>query len=129
PVTGNEYLLAVNVKVNPAGAVGDILNLKNYIRIDSREAIPTRAAGDAGPVFTVKEAFLKDAQQGIFTVKATCRLPQTAPDTQILPLTVAVECSNSVNDRATDYVGVRCVPATSEEQSRYEFSAGGEVLK
>lgn len=129
PVTGNEYLLAVNVKVNPAGAVGDILNLKNYIRIDSREAIPTRAAGDAGPVFTVKEAFLKDAQQGIFTVKATCRLLQTDPDTQILPFTVAVEFSNSDNDRSTDYVGVRFVPATSEDQSRYEFSAGGEVLK
>lgn len=123
----NTYELNVNVKINPADVLNEVTALEGYFHIDSREAIPTRGAGDAGPAFTVKKVAVKDAAEGIFTVTATCELTTVNPMT--LPFAVAVEFKNSNNNRSTDYKGVRYVPADSEDQTTYTFTSGtGETV-
>lgn len=118
----NTYELNVNVKINPADVLNEVTALEGYFHIDSREAIPTRGAGDAGPAFTVEKVAVKDAAEGIFTVTATCELTTVNPMT--LPFAVAVEFKNSNNNRSTDYKGVRYVPADSEDQTTYTFTSG-----
>lgn len=123
----NTYELNVNVKINPADVLNEVTALEGYFHIDSREAIPTRGAGDAGPAFTVEKVAVKDAAEGIFTVTATCELTTVNPMT--LPFAVAVEFKNSNNNRSTDYKGVRYVPADSEDQTTYTFTSGtGETV-
>lgn len=123
----NTYELNVNVKINPADVLNEVTALEGYFHIDSREAIPTRGAGDAGPAFTVEKVAVKDAAEGIFTVTATCELTTVNPMT--LPFAVAVEFKNSNNNRSTDYKGVRYVPADSEDQTTYTFTSGtGEAV-
>lgn len=123
----NTYELNVNVKINPADVLNEVTALEGYFHIDSREAIPTRGAGDAGPAFTVEKVAVKDAAEGIFTVTATCELTTVNPMT--LPFAVAVEFKNSNNNRSTDYKGVRYVPADSEDQTTYTFTSGtGEIV-
>ena len=123
----NTYELNVNVKINPADVLNEVTALEGYFHIDSREAIPTRGAGDAGPAFTVEKVAVKDAAEGIFTVTATCELTTVNPMT--LPFAVAVEFKNSNNNRSTDYKGVRYVPADSEDQTTYRFTSGtGETV-
>lgn len=123
----NTYELNVNVKINPADVLNEVTALEGYFHIDSREAIPTRGAGDAGPAFTVEKVAVKDAAEGIFTVTATCELTTVNPMT--LPFAVAVEFKNSNNNRSTDYKGVRYVPADSEAQTTYTFTSGtGETV-
>ena len=61
PREGNKYELNVNVKINPADVLNEVTALEGYFHIDSREAIPTRGAGDAGPAFTVEKVAVKDA--------------------------------------------------------------------
>lgn len=56
PREGNKYELNVNVKINPADVLNEVTALEGYFHIDSREAIPTRGAGDAGPAFTVEKS-------------------------------------------------------------------------
>ena len=127
PREGNKYELNVNVKINPADVLNEVTALEGYFHIDSREAIPTRGAGDAGPAFTVEKVAVKDAAEGIFTVTATCELTTVNPMT--LPFAVAVEFKNSNNNRSTDYKGVRYVPADSEDQTTYTFTSGtGETV-
>lgn len=118
----NTYELNVNVKINPADVLNEVTALEGYFHIDSREAIPTRGAGDAGPAFTVEKVAVKDAAEGIFTVTATCELTTVNPMT--LPFAVAVEFKNNNNNRSTDYKGVRYVPADSEDQTTYTFTSG-----
>ena len=123
----NTYELNVNVKINPADVLNEVTALEGYFHIDSREAIPTRGAGDAGPAFTVEKVAVKDAAEGIFTVTATCELTTVNPMT--LPFAVAVEFKNSNNNRSTDYKGVHYVPADSEDQTTYTFTSGtGETV-
>lgn len=123
----NTYELNVNVKINPADVLNEVTALEGYFHIDSREAIPTRGAGDAGPAFTVEKVAVKDAAEGIFTVTATCELTTVNP--MALPFAVAVEFKNSNNNRSTDYKGVRYVPADSEDQTTYTFTSGtGEAV-
>lgn len=123
----NTYELNVNVKINPADVLNEVTALEGYFHIDSREAIPTRGAGDAGPAFTVEKVAVKDAAEGIFTVTATCELTTVNPMT--LPFAVAVEFKDSNNNRSTDYKGVRYVPADSEDQTTYTFTSGtGETV-
>ena len=123
----NTYELNVNVKINPADVLNEVTALEGYFHIDSREAIPTRGAGDAGPAFTVEKVAVKDAAEGIFTVTATCELTTVNPMT--LPFAVAVVFKNSNNNRSTDYKGVRYVPADSEDQTTYTFTSGtGETV-
>lgn len=123
----NTYELNVNVKINPADVLNEVTALEGYFHIDSREAIPTRGAGDAGPAFTVEKVAVKDAAEGIFTVTATCELTTVNPMT--LPFAVAVEFKNSNNNRSTDYKGVRYVPADSGDQTTYTFTSGtGETV-
>ena len=129
PREGNKYELNVNVKINPADVLNEVTALEGYFHIDSREAIPTRGAGDAGPAFTVEKVAVKDAAEGIFTVTATCELPTVDPVTHKMPFTVAVEFENSNNNRSTSYKGVRYVPAQSEDQTTYEFKSGTEVVR
>lgn len=129
PREGNKYELNVNVKINPADVLNEMTALEGYFHIDSREAIPTRGAGDAGPAFTVEKVAVKDAAEGIFTVTATCELPTVDPVTHKMPFTVAVEFENSNNNRSTSYKGVRYVPAQSEDQTTYEFKSGTEVVR
>lgn len=129
PREGNKYELNVNVKINPADVLNEVTALEGYFHIDSREAIPTRGAGDAGPAFTVEKVAVKDAAEGIFTVTATCELTTVDPVTHKMPFTVAVEFENSNNNRSTSYKGVRYVPAQSEDQTTYEFKSGTEVVR
>lgn len=129
PREGNKYELNVNVKINPADVLNEVTALEGYFHIDSREAIPTRGAGDAGPAFTVEKVAVKDAAEGIFTITATCELPTVDPVTHKMPFTVAVEFENSNNNRSTSYKGVRYVPAQSEDQTTYEFKSGTEVVR
>lgn len=129
PREGNKYELNVNVKINPADVLNEVTALEGYFHIDSREAIPTRGAGDAGPAFTVEKVAVKDAAEGIFTVTATCEVPTVDPVTHKMPFTVAVEFENSNNNRSTSYKGVRYVPAQSEDQTTYEFKSGTEVVR
>lgn len=129
PREGNKYELNVNVKINPADVLNEVTALEGYFHIDSREAIPTRGAGDAGPTFTVEKVAVKDAAEGIFTVTATCELPTVDPVTHKMPFTVAVEFENSNNNRSTSYKGVRYVPAQSEDQTTYKFKSGTEVVR
>lgn len=130
PREGNKYELNVNVKINPADVLNEVTALEGYFHIDSREAIPTRGAGDAGPAFTVEKVAVKDAAEGIFTVTATCELPTIDPMTHTMPFAVAVEFKNSDNNRSTDYKGVRYVPADSEDQTTYTFTSGtGETIQ
>lgn len=56
PREGNKYELNVNVKINPADVLNEVTALEGYFHIDSREVIPTRGAGDAGPAFTVEKS-------------------------------------------------------------------------
>ena len=129
PREGNKYELNVNVKINPADVLNEVTALEGYFHIDSREAIPPRGAGDAGPAFTVEKVAVKDAAEGIFTVTATCELTTVDPVTHKMPYTVAVEFENSNNNRSTSYKGVRYVPAQSEDQTTYEFKSGTEVVR
>ena len=122
----NTYELNVNVKINPADVLNEVTALEGYFHIDSREAIPTRGAGDAGPAFTVEKVAVKDAAEGIFTVTATCELTTVNPMT--LPFAVAVEFKNSNNNRSTDYKGVRYVPADSEDHLHIYIGNRGNSL-
>lgn len=129
PMDGNNYQLAIRVKVNPAQAVKDMVNLKDYFHIDSREAIVARAAGDRGPKFTVVDVAADEADPGVFTVKAQCSLEKVDPIAHTMPFTVAVEFKNADNERGTEYTKVRFVPAQSTDQTPYVFKSGSEVLK
>lgn len=128
PATGNNYTLTVKVKVNPANALAEMVDLKSYFTVDSREALVSRAVGDAGPAFTVTDVAVTNANAGIVTVKAVCTLATVDPQTITMPFVVAVGFRNSNNDRSTDYVGVRFVPASTEDSTEYKFYSGTDLL-
>lgn len=128
PYNGNEYKLSLNVKVNPASAIADMVDLKSYFSIDAREALVSRAVGDAGPAFTIQDVTVKDAAAGIVSVNAVCTLSTVDPNTISMPFVVAVSFRNNDNDRTTDYVGVRFVPASTEDYTEYQFSYGTQLV-
>ncbi|EJX01353.1 chromosome segregation ATPase-like protein [gut metagenome] len=128
-IAGSNYQLTLNVKVNPANALQQMTELKNYFHIDSREAILSRAAGDAGPKFTVIDVKVKDASAGILTVIAQCQLSNVDPHANKMPFTVAVEFKNDSNNRSSEYVSVRFVQPQNADQTLYTFKSGSDVLK
>ncbi|EJX10882.1 hypothetical protein EVA_00387 [gut metagenome] len=128
-LSGNNYQLFVNVKVNPANALQQMADLKGYFHVDSRQVIVTRGAGDAGPKFTVSDVVVKDASAGILTVTAQCQLSHVDPVPYRLPFKVAVEFKNNTNNHSSEYVSVRYVEAQSTDQTPYIFKSGTEVLK